>query len=167
MKTSGQPVLHILCGKIASGKSTLAARLLRERRDAVLVAEDEWLAALYGDQMQNGADFMRCGAKLRAVIGPHVANLLQAGVTVVLDFQANTAESRAWMRDILERSGAAHVLHHLDVSDAVCLERLRARNAQGHHAFAATEAQFHAFTRHFAAPTASEGFDIVVHRPDG
>lgn len=45
--------------------------------------------------------------------------------------------------------------------DAVCLVRLRARNTQGDHAFAATEEQFHRFARHFVAPTPDEGFTIV------
>jgi hypothetical protein len=33
------------------------------------------------------------------------------------------------MRGIFEAAGAAHQLHFLDVPDAVCKQRLRARNA--------------------------------------
>ena len=154
--------LHLICGKMASGKSTLAAGLA-EGDGVVLIAEDTWLSALYGDQMSTGADFMRFSAKLRDVIGPHVAALLKAGLSVVLDFQANTVESRAWMRGILEGTGAAHQLHVLDVPDEVCLERLRARNASGAHPFAPTEAQFHRFSKYFVAPSSEEGFTVVWH----
>lgn len=152
----------MLCGKIAAGKSTLAARLARER-GTVLVAEDDWLGALFADQMSTGADYVRCASKLRQVMGPHVAALLNAGVSVVLDFPANTVETRAWMREILAETSASHQLHVLNAPDEVCLARLRERNAGGAHAFAATEAQFHAFTRHFVAPTPEEGFTLVIH----
>jgi len=156
------PMLHLLCGKIASGKSTLAAQLAAQEA-TVLVAEDDWLHGLFADQMASPADYLRCSARLRGVMAPHVAALLRAGISVVLDFPANTVETRAWMRDLLQQSGAAHQLHQLDVPDDTCLARLRRRNAAGDHAFAATEAQFHQFTRHFAPPTPQEGFHVLVH----
>ena len=43
-----RPTLHFFCGKIAAGKSTLAAKLA-EQEGTVLIAEDAWLAALYAD----------------------------------------------------------------------------------------------------------------------
>jgi predicted kinase len=159
------PTLHLLCGKIASGKSTLTARL-GEEAGTVVISEDDWLGALFGDEMTSIADYVRCSAKLRAVMGPHVASLLNAGLSVVLDFPANTIETRAWMRDILSRTSAAHVLHVLDVPDAVCIERMRARNDQGDHPFAVTEDQFRRITRHFTEPTPDEGFTIVRHGAD-
>lgn len=160
--SSERPTLHILCGKIASGKSTLAARLNAEA-GAVLIAEDEWLSALYADQLVSIADYVRCAGRLRAAMGPHIVALLNVGSSVVLDFQANTVEARAWMRGILQETNAAHQLHLLNTPDAVCLQRLRARNAQGDHPFAATEAQFHQFSKHFTKPSPDEGFTVVTH----
>jgi predicted kinase len=157
------PTLHMLCGRIASGKSTLASELGRQNR-TVLLSEDDWLSGLYGDQMTTIADYVRCTARLQAVIGPHVAALLNAGVSVVLDFQANTREARSWMRGILEQTNAAHVLHVLDVPEGICLERLRARNASGTHPFKVTDAQFHQVSRHFALPTEDEGLEVRVHQ---
>lgn len=159
------PTLHLVCGKIAAGKSTLTARL-GEAAGTVVIAEDDWLAALYADRMSTIADYLRCAAKLRAVMTPHVAALLNAGLSVVLDFPANTVETRRWMRGILDATGAAHQLHLLDVPDMVCLARLRARNAGGDHPFAATEAQFHQITRYFVPPAPDEGFTIVRHGGD-
>lgn len=152
----------MLCGKIAAGKSTLASQLAR-LENTVLIAEDDWLAALFSDELSSASDYVRCASKLRGIMGPHIASLLNAGVSVVLDFPANTVENRAWMRGILGATAAAHRLHVLDASDALCLARLRARNAGGDHPFAATEAQFRQFSKHFVAPTPEEGFDIVVH----
>ncbi|WP_417209658.1 AAA family ATPase [Antarctobacter sp.] len=151
-----------MCGKIASGKSTLSAELGRAD-GTIAMAEDEWLNALYPDQMSTIADYVRCTSRLRGVVGPHVASLLNAGISVVLDFQANTLEARQWMRGILQQTNARHVLYVLDVPDDVCLARLHERNAAGDHPFAATEQQFRQISKHFVAPTASEGFNIVVH----
>ena len=163
--SSDPPMLHLLCGKIASGKSTLAASLARGG-GAVLIAEDAWLKALYSDQMSSIADYVRCAATLRQVMGPHVVSLLNHGTSVVLDFQANTTEARGWMRGILTRTNAAHQLHVLDVSDQTCLARLHARNAAGDHPFAPTEEQFFQLSRYFTAPSEDEGFTIVRHGPD-
>lgn len=160
--TNPSPTLHVLCGKIAAGKSTLAARL-GGLPETVLVAEDAWLNALYPGEVQSPKDYLRCSALLRRALGPHVAALLDAGVSVVLDFPANTVEQRAWMRGILQATNAAHQLHVLDVPDEICLARLRARNANGEHPFAATEAQFHLFSKHFTLPTPDEGFTVVKH----
>ena len=157
-----RPVLHLFCGKIGSGKSTLAARVA-QAEGGVLVSEDGWLKALFGDEMQTGADFVRFSARLRAAMGPHVVALLRAGQSVALDFQANTLESRDWMRGLIEASGAAHVLHHIDLPDALCLERLAARNAGGGHEFAVTEAMFRRFSAAFVAPSEAEGFVIERH----
>src|SRR6056297_1047756 len=44
------PTLHMLCGRICSGKSTLAARLAAAS-GTVLVTEDTWLDALYPDEL--------------------------------------------------------------------------------------------------------------------
>lgn len=159
------PTLHMMCGKIASGKSTLAASLSASHQ-LIVIAEDEWLKALYSDQMKTIADYVQCMSKLRAVIGPHVADLLNSGLSLVLDFQANTVQSRTWMKGILEQTKAEHALHVLDTPDHVCISRLHARNAKGDHPFAATEEQFHQVSKHHVAPTPDEGFNIVLHRID-
>lgn len=160
--TQTSPTLYMVCGKIGSGKSTLSARLSASP-GTIIISEDTWLAALFADQMQTGADFLRYSDKLRTTLAPHVAALLDAGVSVVLDFAANTVAQREWMLGIVRASGAQHQLHYLDVPDEVCLDRLRARNASGEHPFEATEAQFHRFTAHFVPPTEDEGLTIVRH----
>jgi len=57
MKHSSPAVLHLLCGKIASGKSTLA-RQLAEAHGSVLISEDQWLAGLYPEQIHSIADYL-------------------------------------------------------------------------------------------------------------
>lgn len=157
--------LHLLCGKICAGKSSLSATLA-EAPMTVIVSEDQWLSRLFGDEMASIEDYMRCAAKLRGAMAPHLVAVLKAGLSVVLDYPANTLANRAWMKGIADEAGAAHRLHWLDVPDEVCRARLRARNAAGEHEFAATDAQFDQITAYFVPPTAAEGLEIVVHRPE-
>ena len=62
-------------------------------------------------------------------------------------------------------SGMSHELHHLDVPDAICKQRLRQRNASGEHPFQVSDEEFEQFTAHFVPPAADEGFNVIVHRP--
>lgn len=155
-----RPVLHMVCGKIGAGKSTLT-RQLAEAPATVLISEDTWLATLYPDEIHELPDYVRCAGRLKKAMAEHVAALLGAGVSVVLDFPANTVANRQWMRGIFEAAGAAHALHFLDVPDEICKARLRARNASGIHPFETTDAQFDLISSHFAAPSPEEGFDVV------
>ena len=154
--------LHLLCGKIAAGKSTLAKELA-QTPNTIRIVEDAWLEALFADQLQTGKDYMRCAARLQSVMGPHVATLLRAGLSVVMDFPANTPAQRAALKQIGEEGGADILLHVLDTPDAECLARLRARNAAGSHEFTVTEAMFAQFLTYFSLPDAAEGFTIRTH----
>jgi predicted kinase len=154
--------LYLLCGKIASGKSTLAHRLAA-RSQTLLISEDHWTSNLFLGELKTIQDYGRCSERLRNAIGPHVVSVLKIGVSVVLDFPANTTASRRWMRTLFEGANVAHELHFLDVPDEVCKQRLRQRNAAGAHAFRPTEADYELFTSYFAPPTPQDGFNVVVH----
>ncbi|WP_369340335.1 AAA family ATPase [Comamonas guangdongensis] len=155
--------LHLMCGKIASGKSTLA-RQLAQSPHTILISEDGWLAQLYPEELQSVADYVRLSARLRLAVAAHIVSVLRAGSSVVLDFPANTVQTRAWARSIFEQAEAAHVLHHLDFSNEICRSRLQARNRSAEHQFQATDAQFGAITRYFVPPSPEEGFNLVEHR---
>ena len=157
-----RPTLQLLCGKIAAGKSTLARRLA-ETPGSILLDQDSWLSRLYPGEIASLDDYVRCSGRLRSVIGPHVVALLGGGLSVVLDFPANTVASRSWTRGLFEAAGAAHCLHWLDVPDEVCRQRLRRRNQDGKHDFAPSEADFELFTRFFVPPAEDEGFAIARH----
>lgn len=154
------PTLHLLCGKIAAGKST-HAKHLASAPATVLISEDRWISHLYQGDIASFDDYLRCSARLRDLMSEHAEALLLAGVSVVLDFAANTVASRQWMRGIIERSGARHQLHFFDIPDAVCKARLKQRNAAGAHEFAATEADFDVITAYFVPPGPDEDFNVI------
>lgn len=152
----------MICGKIAAGKSTLATTLAAHPH-TIRISEDAWLACLFKDEQKTIEDYVRNSRRLREAMGDHVVELLRAGLSVVLDFPANTPASRQWMRGLFERAGADHRLHFLDVPDEVCKARLRARNAAGTHSFNASDAEFDLFTSYFVPPSATEGFEVVFY----
>jgi predicted kinase len=155
--------LHLVCGKIAAGKSTLVSELGRSPK-TVIVREDSWLAQLYPDELHSLADYARSSSRLRRAIAPHLIEVLRGGLSIVLDFPANTVDTRAWMRGLFEAAGCAHRLHYLEVSDQVCKARLRQRNEDGKHEFVVSEEQFDLFTSHFVPPSDEEMFDVTLHR---
>ncbi|MFK7698451.1 AAA family ATPase [Pseudomonas caspiana] len=155
--------LHLMCGKIASGKSTLAKALVAEH-SAILLSEDHWLARLYPGEIKSVTDYVQFARRIRDVVGPLVSTMLKSGISVVLDFPGNTRADREWLRGLAEAGEVKHCLHYLDVEDDVCRARLRARNVRGEHDFAATDAEFDLITRYFQAPTPEEGLDIQIHR---
>jgi predicted kinase len=155
-------MLHAFCGKIASGKSSLAASLA-DAAQTVMISEDLLLSRLYPGEIATIDDYVRAATRLRHAIGPHLEGLLRTGLNIVLDFQANTPSARAWIRSVVERAGADHILHCLDVSDEVCRSRLVERNATGAHEYQVSEADFELFNSFVVPPASAEGFNVVIH----
>ena len=162
MEPAHVTTLYLLCGKIAAGKSTLARRLAA-RPATLLISEDHWMSNLFFDDLHTIDDYGRLSARLRRAMGPHVVDILQHGLSVVLDFPANTVEYRTWMRSLINQAGAGHELHLLDIPDTICKQRLKERNAGDKHPFKVSEAEYDLFTSYFVPPGPAEDFRIVVH----
>jgi len=164
MESAHVPTLYLLCGKIAAGKSTLA-RDLAARPATVLISQDHWMSNLFPTENRTIDDFARLSARLRAAMGPHVVDILRQGLSVVLDFPANTVSYRDWARSLITQANVAHELHLLDVPDAICKQRLRRRNTNGEHQYQVSEEIYDLFTSYFVPPEPDEGFNVVVHTP--
>jgi len=158
-----KPTLHLMCGKIASGKSTLANALKTEQA-AILLTEDHWLSRLYPGQIHSVADYVTLSKRLRDIVGPLVIDMLKAGINVVLDFPANTPADRQWLRGLADTAQVSHSLHFIDVDDDTCRARLHLRNKRGEHDFAATDTEFDLITSYFVAPDKEEGLNVVIHQ---
>lgn len=161
--SSPGPTLHFVCGKIASGKSTLSNEL-GAAPSSIVVREDHWLARLYPGEQSTLSDYVRNSTRLRDALASLLVDILGAGVTVVLDFPGNTPGQRAWMRTLFMEAKCAHRLHYLEAADEVCKARLNRRNARGEHEFTVSDEDFDLFTSHFVLPSNDEGFNVLVHR---
>ena len=123
------------------------------------------MSILFPTENRTIEDFTRLSARLRAAMGPHVVDLLQNDLSVVLDFPANTVNWRSWMRSLITEARVAHELHVLNVPDAICKARLRQRNEGGEHPYQVDEATYDLFMSYFVLPTPDEGFNVIVHTP--
>lgn len=151
--------LHLICGKIAAGKSTLCRRLA-EQPGTVLISQDQWMARLYPDEIRSIPDMIKYSERLRSAMGGHVADLLRSGLSVALDFPGNRIDWRRWMLDIADEAGAPHILHYLEVPDEVCKARLRARNEGGEHEYVVSDEVFDIMVSRMEPPNTEEGLNI-------
>jgi predicted kinase len=155
--------LHVIGGKPGAGKTTIA-RELGGSLPAIVFCEDEWIATL-GFQIRSLDQYLDVSARIRALIGRLVPDLLRRDVSVVFDFGANTVKSRAWVRSLFEAAGADHLIHWLEGSDAACLANLHRRNADrpdGVYWGEVSDELFHAVCPHVVPPAPEEGFRVQV-----
>ena len=158
-----KPTLHFFCGKMASGKSTLAG-ILAQENNAVLLSEDVWLSKLYSEEIKDFSDYLKYSSRLKAILSPHIQNLLLQGVSIVLDFPGNTPSQRNWFRSIFESVEADHLLHYVVASNELCKQQLRIRSqGQPEGSALTTEEEFEAITKYFQPPTPEEGFKIKTY----
>jgi predicted kinase len=156
--------LYFMCGKMAAGKST-HAKMLATAKSAVLFVQDDLLEALYPDEIRDIKDFVKCSARLRDALSPHIVALLSRGISVVLDFPGNTKTQRQWFRQLFESANVEHELHYIDTPNDVCKQQLKQRSQ--HLPVGApwtTDAEFEAITVYFQAPTDDEGFNVMRHQ---
>ncbi|MBL1278404.1 MAG: ATP-binding protein [Ectothiorhodospiraceae bacterium] len=157
---SEKSTLHLLCGKMAAGKSTLA-RELTIKHNAILVVEDDWLKSLFGEEITSFTDYLQYSSRLKNMLFEHIQAMLLQGVTVVLDFPANTIDQRKALRVLFENTASRHVLHYLEATDALCKRQLRERSkALPAGAVFTSDAEFDAITQYFQPPSDDEGLMI-------
>ncbi|SJK83875.1 AAA family ATPase [Halomonas elongata] len=158
-----ESTLHVLCGKLASGKTTLAEELAAEA-STVLISEDLWLSKLFPDEISGFQDYLNCSARLRSAIGQHVQGLLREGISVVFDFAGNTPQERAWAKSLCGQGRAQCVLHYLEASDELCKLQLLRRNEQRPEGSQVTTVgDFDSITKYFVPPSPNEGLKVQSH----
>ncbi|WP_067216014.1 AAA family ATPase [Marinomonas gallaica] len=155
-----QSTLFFFCGKMGAGKST-KAKVIAADNHAVLVSEDEWLAAHYPTQIQTFEDYIKYSNLIKPFVKKHIQSLLSLGVNVVMDFPANTVKQRAWFVSLCREVNCSHELWFLDVTDEQCLSHIAQRRIESpERALFDTESVFHHVTQYFEPPTADEGLTI-------
>lgn len=156
---TSMPTVFLLCGLPGSGKTTLARQIERERR-AIRLAPDEWIAALFGPDIQQrdpetfqGPARDRTEALQRELAG----HLLALGVDVIMENgfwgRSERDEYRAWAR----AHGARVALRYLKVPREELWRRLERRNtALAPGTFRVERHELDHWFDHFEAPTPEE-----------
>ncbi|PYF79286.1 putative kinase [Marinomonas alcarazii] len=154
-------MLTFFCGKMGAGKST-KSKALSVEKNAVLVSEDDWLAAHYPNQIHSFEDYLTFSGLIKPFVKAHVQNILQTGTNVVMDFPANTVNQRAWFKKLCSDIQCQHELIFLDLSDEQCLAQIAKRRAeQPERAQFDNETVFYHVTQFFQAPSEDEGFNVI------
>ncbi len=163
---STQSTLHFFCGKMASGKSTLARTIAKEH-NAVLISEDDWLSTLYSEEINDFSDYLKYSSRLKEILTAHIQHLLLQGVSIVLDFPGNKPSQRSWFRSLFESAKTDHLLHYVIASDELCKKQLKMRNQDKPEGSAfTTEAEFNFITKYFQPPTSEERFKIKTYQKE-
>ncbi|MFL6673090.1 MAG: AAA family ATPase [Massilia sp.] len=155
--------LHFMCGKMGAGKSTLAKELAVSR-SAILLSEDELLRQLYPQEVVDLTSYVSLSGRIKLALTEHICELLRQGLPVILDFPANTVGQRTWFRQLIERSGAAHQLHYLVVSNETCKRQIAQRRASHPEDTLQDEATFDALLSYFSEPVPEEQFTVIRHQ---
>ena len=154
--------LYFFCGKMGAGKSTYAKKMSNEL-NAVLLSEDDWLSAIYPEEIKNFDDYIKYSSRLKPLLKEHVRRILNSGVSVVMDFPGNTEKQRAWIKNIFSDDNIPHKLIYLKAEDRLCLKRLeQRRKSSPQRAQFDTEKVFHQVTGYFQAPANDEGFNVEI-----
>ncbi|QYJ89399.1 AAA family ATPase [Shewanella halotolerans] len=154
--------LFLFCGKMGAGKST-KARIIADENGALLLSEDEWLAAHFPNQIESFDDYIHYASLIKPFIKNHVARLINLGTNVVMDFPANTRKQRQWFVSLCNELACEHQLIYLDLSDQQCLAQIdKRRQEQPERARFDNEAVFRQVTQYFEQPTDDEGLDILL-----
>ena len=156
-----QGTLTLFCGKMGAGKSTKAKEIARTHK-AVLISEDEWLSALYPQEIATLDDYPRYSSLLKKQIKPLVQSILSTGSNVVMDLPANTVEQRNWLHSIYSEINALHHLYFLDVHDETCLQRIKKRSLeQPERKETDPPEMFEITSKYFTKPTPEECFNLI------
>lgn len=153
--------LHFMCGKMASGKSTLSKDLAK-KYNAILLSEEDILSRLYPNEITTIPEYVEYSRSVKGMLKEHIIDILVKGSSVVLDFPANTKKQRKWFKDIFQEAWVKHTLHFLDKSDEICKLQLakRSENLPKDTPFT-TEKEFEMIAKYFEKPEKTENFHIL------
>ena len=151
--------VHLLCGKVGSGKTTFAKRL--EQNGAVRFSVDEWMLRLYGPHMPRKEFDARLALCLDLILDLS-ERLALLRVPVVLDAGFWWRAQREEARRRLTEKGVPWCFHFFEVPEPELWRRIEQRNQERPHGtFEITREMFLLFCGWFEEPQADEEFHLV------
>lgn len=117
--------IHLICGKICTGKSRYARRLARQE-NAVILSCDELMAGLFPEGL--GARYDEMSPRVKAYLHRKAAEIALAGPDVVLDWGFWSRAERAEVAAYYRAQGLRTVWYYVDIADEDWRESIRLRN---------------------------------------
>ncbi len=118
-------MIHLICGKICSGKSWYA-RELAQRENAVILSTDELTWDLTNNEQGPGYDaFAR---RVNGYLRKKAGEIAAMGCNVILDWGFWTRKDRNEISDYFAELDLDICWHYMDVPEDIWLENIRRRN---------------------------------------
>jgi len=147
---------------MGAGKSTQSKKISCEPK-TILLSEDEWLGAIYPEEINDFNSYLAYSSRIKPLLKNHVQNILNSGISVVMDFPGNTVNQRLWLKQIASEHDFPHMLIYIKASDKLCLEQIALRKKSNpERAQFDTEEVFHQVNSYFQEPSEQEGLNIKI-----
>lgn len=118
--------VHLICGKICSGKTFFCRQLVKETGAIVLSCDERMLAmrpdGLFGDQHETIA------ALAQQELLQESLQLTEKGDSVILEWGFWTRADRQKISNFYREHGRRFIWHYMDVDDAQWLQNIAHRN---------------------------------------
>ena len=156
------PTVHMICGFIGAGKTTLARNLERETGGVRFTIED-WTLALQGMSMSL-EELILSEQRCKKMIWNITQRLLPSCNDVILDFGFWTEDERMLWRDRIEQASARPRVYYVEVGLPVLRRNLAKRNAHlPLGSFEFDDEMFAALAKRFQPPGSAVDC-LVYHR---
>ncbi|MBL1421405.1 MAG: ATP-binding protein [Alphaproteobacteria bacterium] len=152
------PKIYILCGFIASGKTTYAAQIEAEI-GAIRFNLDEWMLPLFGEHLPR-AEFDEKLLVLTDKFKDMAEKLLVQNVSVILDFGFWKKQQRDEIRVWAQGLNVKLQLVHFNVDAEISKGRAIARRSDS--AYAMDDEMYDSLYNMYEPPADDEVFDVVV-----
>lgn len=118
--------VHIMCGKIASGKTTYAKKLSEKHR-AVILSVDDLMQKLY-DRCPGEKQHTETVKRIMNYFYELAEDAVSKGIDVILDYGYWTRADRKRTREYFEGKGIKTALYYIQVPEKTRLSQLERRN---------------------------------------
>jgi predicted kinase/antitoxin (DNA-binding transcriptional repressor) of toxin-antitoxin stability system len=157
-----RPIVHLMCGLVGAGKTTLARQLAAEL-PGLRFSRDEWMIRLYGLSYDDPR-YVEHLDPCTELIWDVAVEALRLGVNVILDWNHWSRQRRAEALARARTAGFDAVVHFLDVPIDTAMRRTRHRSStRPADAHRIDGAAVQHFAMIFEQPADDEGLHIVRH----
>ena len=155
-----QRTAHLIYGPTGAGKTTFARKLVTEI-NGVRLGIDEWMHAMFGDDVPERMDMswvMPRVARCQTQIWSVAQQILDTGTDVVLELGLLRKVDRDSIKAKVEQAGYGVLFHFIDAQLPIRRQRVLRRNSERGetYSFDVTPGMFEAMELYFERPTASE-----------
>ncbi len=154
--------IHMVCGYMGFGKTTLAKRLAK-RLPAVRLTHDEFMRDLFGRNLPD-AEFRKYMRPVADLMWKLCGEICRAGGNAVMDMGFWSKEDRCLAYAKASELADRVFFDVVECDMATAKRRVLARTENDAEALAVDEACFDKFVSRFEIPESGEGLPMVFHK---